>query len=138
MKCAWELRVLLVHPAMYKPPQQAFLLTSQEVTLLSKTRNQLYVCEAKLAVTDSVHIGDSLGEGDTAGVREGKWAWVAGDAGEARRALLHISHHRGFVYHSEARVVGKLKLALGDGPVGRPRFPEWLVMVTALGSYARG
>ena len=28
-------------PVMYKPPQQAFLLTFQEVTPLSKTRNQL-------------------------------------------------------------------------------------------------
>jgi hypothetical protein len=27
-------------------------------------------------------------------------------------------------------VVGKLKSALGDGPNGSPRCPEWLVMVT--------
>ena len=53
MKCAWELRVLLVHPSDVQAAQQAFsphisrgytvsaklatsYLTSQEVTLLSK------------------------------------------------------------------------------------------------------
>ena len=63
-----------------------------------------YVCECKGSVTTSGVIGDNLGEGDAAGVQEGKRAWVAGDAGEARRALLHISHRRGFVRLREGRI----------------------------------
>ena len=67
-----------------------------------------YVSEDKGGVTTSGVIGDSRGEGDAtgvvAGVREGKIAWVAGVAGEARRALRHISHRRGFVRLRDGRI----------------------------------
>ena len=100
MKCAWELRVLLVHPAMYKLPQQAF----------SSHLKRLH-CSAKLATSYMFVRPNSPSQTaftlvialvkETLPVSVKKWL-VAGDAGEAR-ALLHISHHRGFVYHRRLR-----------------------------------